>query len=140
VLLSVSTAASGLFHVLDLPCPSLNPTPTGRSVLIWAGSSSVGSSAVRLARAATAGSANIEYVKSLGASHVFDRKDPDVVGKVLEVLTVGGLIYDTISSQSTQVASGEIFGKLGGGRFALTLPPIPALLGNAEGAFGMCSS
>ena len=143
--LSVSTAASALFHYLDLPYPSVNPKPTGKSILIWGGSSSVGSSAVQLARAAglevvaTAGSANIEYVKSLGASHVFDHKDPDVVGKILGVLKDGDFVFDTISSQSTQLASAGILGKLGGGKFPITLPPVSGLPDNVEGVFGMYS-
>jgi hypothetical protein len=144
--LSVSTAASALFHILDLPYPSVNPNPapTGKRILIWGGSSSVGSSAVQLARAAglevvaTAGRANIEYVKRLGASRVFDHQDPDVVGKILEVLKEGDYVFDTIGSESTQIASGGIFGKLGGGTLPITLSPIAGLPDNVKGVFGMC--
>ena len=45
--LSISSAASGLFKVLELPFPSLEPEPTGKTVLIWGGSSSCGASAIQ---------------------------------------------------------------------------------------------
>jgi len=47
--LAISTAATALFRHLKLPHPSLNPKPTGKTVLIWGGSSSVGSSAIQYA-------------------------------------------------------------------------------------------
>jgi NADPH:quinone reductase-like Zn-dependent oxidoreductase len=51
--LSVSTASAGLFKVLKLPLPSLEPKPAGRTVLIWGGSSSCGSSAIQYVLLAT---------------------------------------------------------------------------------------
>jgi NADPH:quinone reductase-like Zn-dependent oxidoreductase len=66
--LSISTAAAGLFNNLALPFPALDPVPSGKTVLIWGGSSSCGSSSIQLAVAAgykvaaTAGKANQEYV------------------------------------------------------------------------------
>lgn len=45
--LSVDTASAGLFKILKLPLPSLSPKPTEKSILIWGGSSSVGSSAIQ---------------------------------------------------------------------------------------------
>jgi NADPH:quinone reductase-like Zn-dependent oxidoreductase len=45
--LAVSTAATGLFRHLKLPLPTLEPKPTGKTVLIWGGSSSVGSAAIQ---------------------------------------------------------------------------------------------
>jgi NADPH:quinone reductase-like Zn-dependent oxidoreductase len=45
--LSISTASAGLFKVLKLPFPSLEPKLTGRTVLIWGGSSSCGASAIQ---------------------------------------------------------------------------------------------
>lgn len=45
--LSVSTASAGLFKILKLPFPVLEPKPTGKTVLIWGGSSSCGSSAIQ---------------------------------------------------------------------------------------------
>jgi len=45
--LAVSTAATGLFQTLKLPFPLLNPKPTGKTIVIWGGSSSCGASAIQ---------------------------------------------------------------------------------------------
>ena len=49
--LAVSTASCALFEAawLGLQLPSANPTPTGQTVLVWGGSTSVGSQAIQLA-------------------------------------------------------------------------------------------
>ena len=52
--LAVSTASCGLFQQdqLALRLPSLNPEQTGETVVVWGGSTSVGSNAIQLAVAA----------------------------------------------------------------------------------------
>jgi NADPH:quinone reductase-like Zn-dependent oxidoreductase len=78
--LGISTAASALFQrdFLGLQAPRLQPVDTGETVLIWGGSSSVGSNAIQLAVAAgyrvitTASPRNFDYVMKLGAHQVFD--------------------------------------------------------------------
>jgi NADPH:quinone reductase-like Zn-dependent oxidoreductase len=45
--LSISTATAGLFNLLKLPLPLLETKPTGKTVLIWGGSSSCGSSSIQ---------------------------------------------------------------------------------------------
>lgn len=52
--LTLSTAATGLFQkdCLALKYPSVPPKPNGEALLVWAGSSSVGSNAIQLATAA----------------------------------------------------------------------------------------
>ncbi|RKL45659.1 hypothetical protein BFJ72_g3204 [Fusarium proliferatum] len=93
--LSLATAAWSLFGdvTLAMRYPSLNPTPTEETVLIWGGSSSVGGSAVQLAKAAgyevitTASAKNHDYVKSLGADHVFEYKSPQVTKDIASLLT-----------------------------------------------------
>lgn len=45
--LSSSTAATGLFKHLPLPYPTINPIASSKTVLIWGGSSSVGSVAIQ---------------------------------------------------------------------------------------------
>lgn len=92
--LGLATAAAGLFQpdqlALDLPTSPPRP-PKGETVLIWSGSSSVGSNAIQLAVAAgyevisTASPKNFDYVKKLGASHVFDYKSPTVVDDIVAV-------------------------------------------------------
>jgi NADPH:quinone reductase-like Zn-dependent oxidoreductase len=48
--LGLSTAARGLFmkDFLALPHPTVSPAPNGKTVLVWAGSPSVGSNAIQL--------------------------------------------------------------------------------------------
>jgi NADPH:quinone reductase-like Zn-dependent oxidoreductase len=101
--LGVSTAACGLFQTdqLRLQHPSANASPTGQTLLVWGGSTSVGSNAIQLAAAAgyevitTASPRNFEYVKSLGASEVFDYNSPSVVPDIIaafEGRTLAGAI------------------------------------------------
>ncbi|QYF74502.1 zinc-binding alcohol dehydrogenase family protein [Cryobacterium sp. PAMC25264] len=92
--LALSTAACGLFQKdqLALRYPSAAPTPTGQTVLIWGGSTSVGSNAIQLAVAAgyevitTASPRNFDYVRALGASQVFDYASPTIVADLIAAL------------------------------------------------------
>lgn len=85
--LGLSTAACGLFmkDYLALPYPTLSPIPTGKTLLVWGGSTSVGSNAIQLGVAAgyevitTCSQKNFDYVRKLGVSEVFDYKSPTVV-------------------------------------------------------------
>lgn len=92
VPLGLSTAASGLFEdaFLNLQPPTEPAAPsTGQTLLIWGGSSCVGSNAIQLAVAAgysvitTASPKNFEYVKILGASETFDHNSPTIVENLL---------------------------------------------------------
>lgn len=110
--LGVSTAACGLFQKdqLGLGHPSANAAPTGETVLVWGGSTSVGSNAIQLAAAAgyevitTASPRNFEYVKSLGASQAFDYNSPNVIPDIIaafEARTLAGAIaFGTTSAAS----------------------------------------
>lgn len=90
--LAVSTAACGLYQKdhLALAYPSLTPKATGDTVLIWGGSTSVGSNAIQLAVASgyevvtTASPKNFDYVRKLGASRVFDYASPTAVSDVIK--------------------------------------------------------
>ena len=74
--LGVSTAAAGLYQkdFLNLPFPTEDPESLDRTLLIWGGSSSVGSCCIQLAVASgaevitTASPSNFYYCKKLGAS------------------------------------------------------------------------
>ncbi|GMF72164.1 unnamed protein product [Aspergillus oryzae] len=115
---SVSTAAAGLFQKdhLNLPHPSLSPQPTGQTILIWGGSSSVGLSAVQLAHAAgvevitTASQHNHALLKSLGVLKVYDYRSPTVVDDIVAALENKHVVgaYDCISEDKTQRACAEI--------------------------------
>jgi NADPH:quinone reductase-like Zn-dependent oxidoreductase len=93
--LGLSTAACGLFEKdqLALDYPSASPTPKGRTLLVWGGSTSVGSNAIQLAVAAgyevfaTASPRNFEYCRKLGASRVFDYNDANVVRELIAALS-----------------------------------------------------
>lgn len=95
--LGISTASAGLFQkdFLNLPFPSPEqqpPKPLNRVLLIWGGSSSVGSCAIQLAKAAgatiitTASPKNFAYVKALGAEEVFDYRAEDVEDQIVNWL------------------------------------------------------
>ncbi len=102
--LALSTAACGLFQKdqLALQHPSATPKPTGKTLLIWGGSTSVGGNAIQLAVAAgyevitTSSPRNFDYVKKLGASQVFDYNSTTVVEDVVEAFK-GKTIADALA-------------------------------------------
>ena len=131
--LGVSTAAAGLFQKdhLGLPHPTVDPKPTGKTVLVWGGSSSVGSCAIQLSKAAglevfaVASAANAGYCKSLGADRVFDYQSKGVEEELAAALKgkqfVG--VYDAISEDQSLITSVEVVRKVNGtGRVASVLP------------------
>jgi len=110
--LAVSTAACGLFQTdqLGLRHPSAKAEPTGQTVLVWGGSTSVGSNAIQLAAAAgyevitTASPRNFDYVKSLGAERFFDYNSPSVIPDIIAALAgrtlAGAIAFGTTSAAS----------------------------------------
>ncbi|KAF3399907.1 Zinc-binding alcohol dehydrogenase domain-containing protein cipB [Penicillium rolfsii] len=121
--LAVSTACAGLYQndYLNLPLPSvIGDEPTGQTILIWGGASSVGATAIQLASASglkvvtTASSPNHEFVKSLGAELVFDYRDPIVVENIVKALGHANFagVYDAISEPASFEAVAKIMGKL----------------------------
>ncbi|KAG0646231.1 dehydrogenase [Hyphodiscus hymeniophilus] len=92
--LGASTAACGLFQEdqLNLQYPSVTSKPTGETVIIWGGATSVGLNAIQLAKAAgyevitTASPKNFELVKHLGATKVFDYRSKTVVADIIRAL------------------------------------------------------
>jgi len=89
--LGLSTSACGLFQddQLGLNYPSVDSKPTGKTLLIWGGSTSVGCNAIQLAAAAgyevitTSSPRNFDYLKKLGASQVFDYNSKTVVEDII---------------------------------------------------------
>ncbi|KAJ5688946.1 Polyketide synthase enoylreductase [Penicillium macrosclerotiorum] len=108
---ALSTAAAGLYQEEDLHLqyPSLNPEPSGKTLLVWGGASSVGSCAIQLAKAsgyevlATASPQNHDQCLRLGASKVFDYRSDSVVEDIAQ--TLGGTdfvgVFDAISKRQT---------------------------------------
>lgn len=131
--LSVSTASCGLFQKdqLGLRLPSVNAEPTGETVLVWGGSTSVGSNAIQLAAAAgyevitTASPRNFDYVASLGAVQVFDYNSPSVVEDIIATFkarTLAGAIAIGTTSAPSCV---RIAGACTGNRFvSIATPPV----------------
>ena len=95
--LCISTAAHALFakEFLGMPFPKLDPVSTGKSVVIWGGSSGVGSNAIQLAKAAgfvvitTCSARNFDFAKSLGADKVFDYNSPTAIDEVVAAVDEG---------------------------------------------------
>jgi NADPH:quinone reductase-like Zn-dependent oxidoreductase len=92
--LGLTTAACGLFQkdLLALELPMMSAKPRSHWVIIGGGATSVGCNAIQLATAAgysvvsTASPKNFDYLKSLGAIHVFDYKDNRLVRTMADVL------------------------------------------------------
>jgi len=116
----LNTAAQALYHRLQIAQPDAR-TDEGKSILIWSGATAVGFYAIQLAKLSgltvytTASPSNHELLKSLGADHIFDYKDPEVSKKIREAsndsISFG---LDCISETDTQKAAAESFGKQGG--------------------------
>ncbi len=101
--LGISTAACGLFQkdFLALNYPSADSKPTGKTLLVWGGSTSVGSNAIQLAVAAgyeviaTASPKNFGYAKALGASMVFDYASKTAAADIIKAFdgrTIAGAL------------------------------------------------
>lgn len=117
---------------LGLSLPSLNPQPSGKTIVVWGGSSSVGALCIQLATAAgtkvvaVASNHNFDFCKKCGAVEVCDYKKSSVVEDVVSaVKAVGGDfagVYDAISVQDQSYKHAlPILEKLGGGVIAVVL-------------------
>lgn len=87
--LGIVTAAAGIFDSLGIALPKSDAIAKESAVLlVWGGSSSVGSNAIQLghrlgfAVITTASPSHHEYLKSLGATAVFDYHSPSVVDDI----------------------------------------------------------
>ncbi|KAK5062865.1 hypothetical protein LTR84_004940 [Exophiala bonariae] len=138
--LGLSTSIVGLFEILKLDLPTLGGEKKARTVVIWGGSSSMGSTAIQLAVAAgydvvsTASPRNSGYVKALGAQDTFDHTDSEVVSNILKKLdgrTVAG-VYDCIGEEATTKACAAILSQVGGGSLATVLWPPSDLPANVQ--------
>lgn len=129
--LGVSTAASALFQEdqLGLRHPGA-ARPNGDAIVVWGGSTSVGSNAIQLAVAAgytvatTASPHNHERMRELGATHVFDYRSPTVVQDVASALrgtTVAGVLAIGTGSAEPSVA---IAAATGSKRVSLASPSV----------------
>ncbi|THX00844.1 NAD(P)-binding protein [Aureobasidium pullulans] len=90
------------------------------SVLIWGGSSSVGSYAIQLARIydfniiTTCSPRNFDMVKKLGATHVFDYNDPAVIDNIKKAASDLEYTFDTIGSKDSSAQASRAIRSEGG--------------------------
>lgn len=122
---------------LGLPYPSLEPpsvSADAKILVVYGGSSSVGSMTTQLARAAgikvfaVSSAHNFDLCKRCGAAEVFDRKDSSLVEKVAGAIKTSGVgnfvgIFDAISEPETYTNDLALLEKLGGGHLACVHPP-----------------
>ncbi|KAI5209316.1 oxidoreductase-like protein [Aureobasidium subglaciale] len=134
--LAISTASAGLYQkgYLELPYPTASPKSSGKVILVWGGSSSVGSTAIQLAVASgvqvitTASKHNHEYCSKLGAEAVIDYNSSSVVDDIVSAIKDTGAefagVYDSISHPETFKHCFEVLQKAGGSKnMATVLPP-----------------
>ena len=130
--LGLGTASCGLFEKdqLALQYPSVLPKPTGKALLIWGGSSSVGCNGVQLAVAAgyeviaTASPNNFDLLKGLGASHICDYNSKNIVEELVQALegkTIAGALYTVGDSEKCFA----VVDRCSGRKFVSTTSPIP---------------
>ena len=114
--LALSTATVALYTPkqlsLELPSPTLSSKAKDEYVLVWGGSSSVGSIAIQLLRfsgyrvATTCSPRNTEYVKELGAELVFDHSSATVVKDITTALDARPLIgaFNAVGDEKSSIA------------------------------------
>lgn len=118
---------------LGLPYPSLQPSRSGKVIVVNGGSSSVGSMTTQVATAAgltviaITSASNFQLSKECGAVETFDYHDPSHADQVVEAVKETGLefvgIFDAISIPETYKNDLKILEKLGGGHLACSHPP-----------------
>ncbi|CAA9450402.1 MAG: Formyltetrahydrofolate deformylase [uncultured Rubrobacteraceae bacterium] len=129
--LGLSTAACGLFQKdqLALQHPSAAPNPTGETLLVWGGSTSVGGNTIQLAVAAgyevitTASPRNFDYIKKLGASRVFDYNGETVVEDVIGAFKGKTLAGALAVGKGSAEACSDVVHACDGSEFVSTASP-----------------
>lgn len=147
---AISTAAAGMYQesCLHLQLPTIDPKPTGKTLLVWGGASSVGSCAIQLGKASgyevitTASEYNRAYCKSLGASQVFDYRSPTIRDDIVSALKGKDLvgIYDARSHDDTVQLCVDILLEMKSSKKIITTNPVPAgvSLKGVEALAGRC--
>lgn len=130
-----------LTPALALPYPSLEAVPsTGKTLVIYGASSSVGSMTTQIATAAgidvvaISGARNLELSKRCGATDTVDHQDPSLVEKVVAAIGTSNFVgvLDAVSIPETYANSLAILAKFGGGHLACVHPPPENLPDNVK--------
>jgi hypothetical protein len=123
--LTLSAAATGLFQRdhLALPLPAIDAPDRHQTVLVWGGSTHVGSNGIQLARCAgyrviaTASPRNFGYVRSLGAAAAIDYHRRTAVDEIINslddsplagTLAIGSGSLQAALSIASQVPAGNL--------------------------------
>ncbi|KAH7362620.1 chaperonin 10-like protein [Plectosphaerella cucumerina] len=118
VPLAALTAVLALFSEDSLAIDK--GTEVRESVLIWGGSSSVGLFAIQIAAmygldvVTTCSPAHHDLVRSLGASHVFDYHDEQVVDKIRSAAPELRYVFDSIGNETSSATASKAIAQGGG--------------------------
>lgn len=135
ISLWVSTVASGMFQMdfFGLQHPSTEPRPTGKTLLVWGGASSLGCMAIQLSIAAgveviaTASPQNFDLLKRLGASHVFDYRSKSIDDELISAFKgkeSAGCV-DCIGENGAMESCLEVMRRSKGNKFVAAAHPLP---------------
>ena len=134
--LGLSTAACGMFQkdqlALQLPSVAVPRNSTGKTLLVWGGSTSVGCNAIQLAVAAgyevftICSPKNFVLVKNLGASQAFDYNSKTVIQDLIRAFngktTAGALSMGPGSARACM----DVLDKCKGNKFlSMASYPVP---------------
>ena len=131
--LGIATAGCALFQKghLALAHPCGSPASTGKTVLVWGASTSVGSNAVQLAVAAgykviaTASPRNHPFVRQLGAAAVYDYRSPTVTRDLINALTGQNLAGAVAIGAGSAKPCVDVVGASAGDKVvAMVSPPV----------------
>ncbi|OJJ79071.1 zinc-binding alcohol dehydrogenase family protein [Aspergillus glaucus CBS 516.65] len=93
---------------------------SGATVLVWGGSSSVGLYAIQLATitglnvVTTCSPKHADLVRSYGAKHIFDYKDPQFVEKIKKAAPGLKYVFDTIGQSTSSATASNLLAGNGG--------------------------
>ena len=120
--MAIDTACSGLFQSdgLNLKWPHESTEPTGKLIIVYGASSSVGSMAVQLAHLAgyrvlaIASRKNADLVKLAGADMFFDHNEPGVISEICKAIDPALLVgvFDAIGTPASHSILVPLFDKL----------------------------
>lgn len=134
--LALSTAGSGLFQQdqLALRLPTIDAPDRMEVVLVWGGSTSVGSNAIQLARNAgysvvtTASPRNEEYVKALGAEASVDYRSRTAVDELATLIGDRPLAGTIAIGRGSLAPAIALASRLPGPRRVASAQPGPATI------------
>ncbi|KAK1527860.1 hypothetical protein CPAR01_12418 [Colletotrichum paranaense] len=116
--LASMTAELALFSKACLAIPRESGSET--AVLIWGGSSSVGLYAIQIAAMqglkviTTCSPHHFDWVRSLGAKHVFSYRDDDVIESIKNTTPGLKYVFDTIGNKSSSGQASQAIDESGG--------------------------